>query len=64
MKNCVKKCQEKKIFVTGGAGYIGSVVSEELLAQNHSVVVFDNLQKGHRKAVLSQAIFIKGDLAD
>lgn len=64
MKNCVEKCQGKKILITGGAGYIGSVVSEELLNQNYFVVVLDNLQKGHRKAVLPRAVFVKGDLAD
>ena len=51
------------IFVTGGAGYIGSVCSEELLNAGHEVTVFDNLTEGHRKAVDSRAKFIEGDLA-
>ena len=52
------------ILVTGGAGYIGSVVTEELQRQGYGVVVFDNLQQGHQEAVLPGAIFIKGDLAN
>ncbi len=52
------------ILVTGGAGYIGSIVTEELIAQGDSVVVFDNLYTGHRAAVHPDAIFVQGDLAD
>ncbi|MBS3097355.1 UDP-glucose 4-epimerase GalE [Candidatus Woesearchaeota archaeon] len=54
----------KNIFVTGGAGYIGSHISKELLDKHYSVLVYDNLQKGHRKAVDSRAVFIGGDLSD
>src|SRR4030095_7617858 len=50
--------------VTGGAGYIGSVVTEELLKDGHQVVVYDNLEKGHREAVASRAAFVQADLAD
>jgi UDP-glucose 4-epimerase len=53
-----------KILVTGGAGYIGSVVVEQLIAANESVVVFDNLSQGHRAAVHPEAVFVQGDLAD
>jgi len=53
-----------RIFVTGGAGYIGSVCSELLLNEGHEVVIFDNLIEGHRRAVDSRAQFIQGDLAD
>jgi UDP-glucose 4-epimerase len=49
------------ILVTGGAGYVGSVVVEELLKQNYPVVVVDNLQQGHRAAVLPGARFVKAD---
>jgi UDP-glucose 4-epimerase len=53
-----------KILVTGGAGYIGSICVEELIRQNHEVVVLDNLQEGHRKAVVPEAHFIKGDVGN
>jgi len=52
------------ILVTGGAGYIGSVVVEELVKAGERVIVYDNLSQGHRDAVDPQATFIKGDLAD
>ena len=48
------------ILVTGGAGYIGSIVVEELLKQGHSVIVVDNLQEGNRSAVLPEAVFYLG----
>ncbi len=53
-----------KVLVTGGAGYIGSVVVEQLIAKGESVVVLDNLSQGHRAAVHPQAAFVQGDLAD
>jgi UDP-glucose 4-epimerase len=53
-----------KVLVTGGAGYIGSVVAEELLQAGHEVVVFDNLSRGHRPAVPRNAQLIIADLAD
>jgi UDP-glucose 4-epimerase len=53
-----------KVLVTGGAGYIGSVVTEELISSGHDVVVYDNLAKGHRGSVVSPAEFVKGDLLD
>ena len=53
-----------KILVTGGAGYIGSIVVEELIAKGESVVVFDDLSQGHREAVHPNAQFIKGDLSN
>lgn len=52
------------VFVTGGAGYIGSVCVEELLNAGHKVAVFDNLSEGHRSAVDPRATFTQGDLAD
>ena len=53
-----------KILVTGGAGYIGSIVAEQLIEAGEQVVVFDNLSQGHRAAVHPDAIFVEGDLAD
>jgi len=53
-----------RTLVTGGAGYIGSVVSEELVRDGHEVFVFDSLYKGHREAVVPEAQFIHGDLLD
>jgi UDP-glucose 4-epimerase len=53
-----------KLLVTGGAGYIGSIVSRQLLAAGHDVVVLDNLERGHREAVPSQARLVVADLLD
>lgn len=53
-----------KVFVTGGAGYIGSVTVEQLIKAGNEVVVFDNLYQGHAGAVHPDATFIQGDLAD
>ncbi len=51
-----------KLLVTGGAGYIGSVVAAQLIEAGHEVTVLDNLRKGHRAAVSKQAQFIEADL--
>jgi UDP-glucose 4-epimerase len=53
-----------KVLVTGGAGYIGSVVCERLLAEGHDVVVVDNLGTGHREAVPAGAELLVVDLRD
>lgn len=52
------------IFVTGGAGYIGSTTAEALLKAGHSVTVYDSLVTGHKQAVPVQANFIEADLSD
>ncbi|PYS99896.1 MAG: UDP-glucose 4-epimerase GalE [Acidobacteria bacterium] len=52
------------ILVTGGAGYIGSVVVEETINAGHRTIVYDNLVKGHREMVDPSAIFVEGDLLD
>ena len=52
------------ILVTGGAGYVGSIVSEKLIEQCHRVVVLDNLSQGHRSAVPPGADFVLADLGD
>lgn len=51
-----------KILVTGGAGYIGSFAAKRLVDDGHKVVVFDNLERGHEKAIDTRASFIKGDI--
>jgi len=52
------------VFVTGGAGYIGSVCVEQLLNAGHGVTVYDNLAEGHRSAVDKRAVFVEAQLAD
>ncbi len=52
------------ILVTGGAGYVGSVCSAELLKERHHVVAYDNLSVGHRQAILKGVQFVRGDIAD
>lgn len=53
-----------RVLVTGGAGYIGSVVTEELVSDGHEAVVYDNLSKGHRGAVADGARFVEAELTD
>jgi UDP-glucose 4-epimerase len=53
-----------KLLVTGGAGYIGSIVAKQLLGQGHTVVVLDNLERGHREAVPAGAELVVADLLD
>jgi UDP-glucose 4-epimerase len=51
-----------KLLVTGGAGYIGSIVAAQLIENGHDVVVLDDLSTGHHDAVPSGAQFVQGDL--
>lgn len=53
-----------RVLVTGGAGYIGSAVTEVLLAEGHEIVVIDNLSTGHRQAVGKDIDFREGDMLD
>ncbi len=53
-----------KIFVTGGAGYVGSVCVEHLISKGYDVAVFDNLSEGHRAAIHPAATFYHNDLAN
>jgi UDP-glucose 4-epimerase len=53
-----------KLLVTGGAGYIGSVVAAQLLAAGHEVVVLDDLSMGHEDAVPEGATYVGGSLRD
>jgi len=55
---------QEQILITGGAGYIGSVVADELIRKGADVVVFDNLSHGARAAVPAGAEFIEGDVSD
>jgi UDP-glucose 4-epimerase len=52
-----------KIFVTGGAGYIGSHVVKALGEAGHDLLIYDNLSTGHERAVLHGRL-VRGDLAD
>jgi UDP-glucose 4-epimerase len=52
------------VLVTGGAGYIGSVVAERLVDAGHTTIVLDNLERGHREAVPREAELLVADLRD
>jgi UDP-glucose 4-epimerase len=52
------------IFLSGGAGYIGSATAEALLAAGHHVTVYDSLVTGHKEAIPAEAAFIHADLGD
>jgi UDP-glucose 4-epimerase len=53
-----------RAFVTGGAGYIGSIVARQLMENGHEVTIYDSLVKGYRAAVPEGAKFIQGDILD
>jgi UDP-glucose 4-epimerase len=53
-----------KLLVTGGAGYIGSIVTAQLLQAGHQVTVLDDLSTGHADAVPDGASLIEGSLLD
>jgi len=53
-----------RVLVTGGAGYIGSVTAEQLVAAGHQAVVLDDLSKGHREAIPREAEFEQASLSD
>ena len=53
-----------RVLVTGGAGYIGSVVAAQLVAAGHEVTVLDDLSTGYADAVPAGATFVKGTLRD
>lgn len=52
------------VLVTGGAGYIGSVIVDQLLELGHTVLVLDDLSTGHRAAVPRDATFVEGSVGD
>lgn len=53
-----------RLLVTGGAGYVGSVVAKQLLEAGHELVVLDNLSQGHRQALPDGARHVEVDLLD
>ena len=53
-----------KLLVTGGAGYIGSIVARHLLEAGNEVVILDSLERGHREAVPAGALLVVADLLD
>lgn len=53
-----------RVLVTGGAGYVGSIVTAELVRASHQVTVYDSLVRGHREAVHPRAAFVRGDTGD
>ena len=54
----------KKILVTGGAGFIGSHLCDELINQGNEVYALDNLSNGKLQNLSSRVKFIKGDILD
>jgi UDP-glucose 4-epimerase len=52
----------KNILVTGGAGYIGSVICNFFLKKNFNIFIIDNLSRGHKKLINKKSIFFKLDL--
>ncbi len=55
---------KKKVLITGGGGYIGSVVTEVLIQSGFSVIVLDDLSTGNKEAVDNRALFFKENFAN
>jgi len=53
-----------RVLVTGGAGFVGSVVAERLLGDGHNVIILDNLRQGHRGAIPSGGEFMLADICE
>jgi UDP-glucose 4-epimerase len=58
------KLKISKVLVTGGAGYIGSHVTEELIKTKKEVVILDNLKTGYKTLLNKKAKFVKGDISN
>ncbi len=58
----LKEKYKKQVLVTGGAGYIGSTVSHDLIKAGHKVTIIDNLSTGFKKLIPKKATFIKSDI--
>ena len=56
--------KQQTILVTGGAGFVGSVCVELLVAQGYNVIVLDNLQTGNRRAVHPKARLVRGSIGN
>jgi UDP-glucose 4-epimerase len=52
------------ILVTGGVGYVGSIVTEELLNKGYKIIILDNLQQGHKEAILPEVEFVLADICE
>ena len=50
------------ILITGGAGYIGSHITEQLIDRKYDVIILDNLKTGHKRLINKEAIFVRGDI--
>ena len=52
------------ILITGGAGYIGSHIAEQLISKKNNIIIVDNLETGRKKLINKKGIFIKSDIKD
>ena len=52
------------ILITGGAGYIGSHITEQLIDRKYNIIILDNLTTGHKRLINKEAIFIREDIND
>ncbi len=64
VEDVITKVNNQTVLVTGGAGYIGSHCTRQLLAAGYKVIVLDNLSSGKRENIPAEAIFIEGDYGD
>jgi UDP-glucose 4-epimerase len=64
VEDIITKVNNQTVLITGGAGYIGSHCTRQLLAAGYKVIVLDNLSSGKRENIPAEAIFIEGDYGD